>query len=144
MFAARAQHLAALIEPALVAGRWVLCDRFTDATEAYQGHGRGLGQSIIRKLEDIAQGARRPDLTLLLDAGPEITGARRAHRAGRLDRFEREDEAFFARVRAGYLEIARREPERVRLVDAAGSVQAVQARIEAVLIEALNRQGQCS
>lgn len=141
MFAARAQHLASLIEPALAAGTWVLCDRFTDATEAYQGHGRGLGEPIIRRLEDIAQGARRPDLTLLLDAGPEVTGARRAHRGGRLDRFEQEDEAFFSRVRAGYLAIAAREPERVRLVDAAGPVQTVQARIEALLIEAIQRHG---
>ncbi|MGA0100207.1 MAG: dTMP kinase [Steroidobacteraceae bacterium] len=137
MFAARAQHLAAKIEPALAAGQWVICDRFTDATEAYQGSGRGLGNSMIRQLEDIAQGTRRPDLTLLLDADPAVTGPRRSGRGGAQDRFEREDEAFFARVRAGYLEIARREPGRVRLVDASGPLGTVQQRIETVLIEAL-------
>ncbi|MGA1464089.1 MAG: dTMP kinase [Steroidobacteraceae bacterium] len=137
MFAARAQHLAAKIEPALAAGQWVICDRFTDATEAYQGSGRGLGSNMIRQLEDIAQGTRRPDLTLLLDADPAVTGPRRSARGGAQDRFEREDEAFFARVRAGYLEIARREPGRVRLVDASGPLGTVQQRIETVLIEAL-------
>lgn len=137
MFAARAQHLAAKIEPALAAGQWVICDRFTDATEAYQGSGRGLGEGLIRQLEAIAQGSRRPDLTLLLDAGPAVTGPRRSARGGVKDRFEREDEAFFARVRAGYLDIARREPGRVRLVDASGPIHDVQQRIEAVLVEAL-------
>jgi dTMP kinase len=140
MFAARAQHLAAKIEPALAAGQWVICDRFTDATEAYQGSGRGLGNSMIRQLEDIAQGTRRPDLTLLLDADPAVTGPRRSARGGAQDRFEREDEAFFARVRAGYLEIARREPGRVRLVDASGPLGTVQQRIEAVLVETLSHE----
>lgn len=140
MFAARAQHLAAKIEPALAAGQWVICDRFTDATEAYQGSGRGLGNSMIRQLEDIAQGTRRPDLTLLLDADPAVTGPRRSARGGAQDRFEREDEAFFARVRAGYLEIARREPRRVRIVDASGPLGTVQQRIEAVLVETLSHE----
>ncbi|MGA1730499.1 MAG: dTMP kinase, partial [Steroidobacteraceae bacterium] len=140
MFAARAQHLAAKIEPALAAGQWVICDRFTDATEAYQGSGRGLGNSMIRQLEDIAQGTRRPDLTLLLDADPAVTGPRRSARGGAQDRFEREDEAFFARVRAGYLEIARREPGRVRIVDASGPLGTVQQRIEAVLVETLSHE----
>ncbi len=137
MFAARAQHLAAKIEPALAAGQWVICDRFTDATEAYQGSGRGLGERVIRQLEQIAQGNRRPDLTLLLDADPAVTGPRRSSRGGMQDRFEREDEAFFTRVRAGYLEIARREPGRVRLVDASGPIADVQRCIETVLVEAL-------
>lgn len=140
MFAARAQHLAAKIEPALAAGQWVICDRFTDATEAYQGSGRGLGNRMIRQLEDIAQGTRRPDLTLLLDADPAVTGPRRSARGGAQDRFEREDEAFFARVRAGYLEIARREPRRVRIVDASGPLGTVQQRIEAVLVETLSHE----
>ncbi|MGA0027826.1 MAG: dTMP kinase [Steroidobacteraceae bacterium] len=140
MFAARAQHLAAKIEPALAAGQWVICDRFTDATEAYQGSGRGLGNRMIRQLEDIAQGTRRPDLTLLLDADPAVTGPRRSARGGAQDRFEREDEAFFARVRAGYLEIARREPGRVRIVDASGPLGTVQQRIEAVLVETLSHE----
>lgn len=139
MFAARAQHLAAKIEPDLASGKWVVCDRFTDATEAYQGYGRGLGEPIIRCLEEIAQGSRRPDLTLLLDADPAVTAPRRASRAGREDRFERENAVFFERVRAGYLEIARREPQRVRLIDASGAVESVQQRIEAILRDAIDQ-----
>jgi dTMP kinase len=131
MFAARAVHLANHIEPALNAGRWVLSDRFTDATFAYQGAGRGLQEADIRCLETLVQGARRPDLTLLLDVPVEI-GMERSQRrdAGAIrDRFETERAEFFERVRACYLSRARAEPGRVAVIDAAASIDAVTRRI---------------
>lgn len=132
VFAARASHLRERIRPALERGAWVVCDRFTDATYAYQGGGRGLEDTAIAELERRVQDGLRPDLTLLLDAPPEVTGHRRQARATD-DRFEREDAAFFARVRARYLELARTEPCRVRLIDAAASLPAVRAAIAAAL-----------
>jgi dTMP kinase len=132
VFAARAQHLAEVIEPALAAGRWVLCDRFTDATYAYQGAGRGLGIDAIAALERLVQGERRPDLTLLLDA-PVAIGRERAHARGALDRFEQEQQIFFERVRQGYLRRAALEPARFRVVDAARPLAAVQEQLRAVL-----------
>jgi dTMP kinase len=132
MFAARAQHLAELIRPALAAGEWVLCDRFTDATYAYQGGGRGIDPARIAVLEDWVQGELRPHLTLLLDL-PVATGMARANDRGELDRFEREQQAFFERVRAAYLARAAREPGRYRVLDAAQSMEAVQRQIDAVL-----------
>jgi dTMP kinase len=135
MFAARAVHLANHIEPALSAGRWVLCDRFTDATYAYQGAGRGMSQDIIRTLETLVQGSRRPDLTLLLDVPAEVGLARSRQRdAGKVpDRFERERAEFFERVRDGYLLRARAEPERMAVIDAAGSMEEVAAHITRAL-----------
>jgi dTMP kinase len=135
MFAARAVHLANHIEPNLNAGRWVICDRFTDATYAYQGAGRGVNEADIRNLEILVQGARRPDLTLLLDV-PVAVGLQRSQRrdAGKVrDRFERERADFFERVRAEYLKRARAEPARMAVIDAAASQTDVAARIEAVL-----------
>ncbi len=132
MFAARAEHLAKIIRPALATGCWVLCDRFTDATYAYQGGGRGLPLERIAVLEDWVQGELRPDLTLLLDV-PIATGLMRAGRRGVADRFEREDVDFFERVRAMYLERAAREPDRCRVVDASQSVEAVRAEVETML-----------
>lgn len=132
MFAARAQHLAERIRPALAAGEWVLCDRFTDATYAYQGGGRGIDPRRIAVLEDWVQGTLRPDLTLLLDL-PVDVGMARANGRGELDRFEREQQAFFERVRAAYLAQAQREPGRYRVLDAAQSVDDVQRQIDAVL-----------
>jgi len=132
MFAARAEHLERVIRPALAAGYWVLCDRFTDATYAYQGGGRGLPLERIAVLEDWVQGELRPDLTLLLNV-PVATGLMRAGRRGVADRFEREDVIFFERVRAIYLERAAREPDRYRIVDASQSVEAVRAEVETVL-----------
>lgn len=117
MFAARAEHLAARIEPALAAGRWVVCDRFTDATFAYQGSGRGIASERIATLEDWVQRDRRPDLTFLLDLDPQI-GLERAGRRSQPDRFEREALAFFERVRGGYLERAAAAPQRFRIIDA--------------------------
>jgi dTMP kinase len=135
MFAARAVHLANHIEPALKAGRWVICDRFTDATYAYQGAGRGMSQTDIRYLETLVQGARRPDLTLLLDVPVEV-GLERSRRrdAGAIrDRFEVERAEFFERVREAYVSRARAEPQRMAIIDAAASMDEVTKRITKVL-----------
>ena len=132
MFAARAQHLAQLIRPALAAGEWVLCDRFTDATYAYQGGGRGIEMSRIAALEDWVQGKLRPDLTLLLDLPIEV-GMARAGDRGELDRFEREQQAFFERVRQTYLDRTAAEPGRFRVIDASQGIEQVQTQIDAVL-----------
>jgi len=131
MFAARAQHLAERIIPALSAGTWVLCDRFTDATYAYQGGGRGVDPARIALLEDFVQGPLRPDLTLLLDL-PVERGLARAGRRSAPDRFESETLAFFERVRAAYLERARRHADRIRVIDAAAGPAEVAAEVEAV------------
>jgi len=128
MFAARADHLERRIRPALDAGRWVVCDRFTDASYAYQGAGRGLGSGAVATLEALVQGELRPDLTLLFDVEPEV-GLGRAGTRGRPDRFERERLEFFRRVREGYLERARAEPDRIRVVDAARPLPDVQANL---------------
>ncbi len=132
MFAARAQHLAEVIRPALAAGNWVLCDRFTDATYAYQGAGRGIPFERIAVLEQWVQGDLRPDLTLLLDM-PVADGLARAGARSAPDRFEREQAAFFERVREGYLQRARQEPERFRIIDASPPLPEVQAQIRAAL-----------
>jgi dTMP kinase len=130
MFAARAQHLAQVIEPALARGAWVLCDRFTDATYAYQGAGRGLDRATIALLEHLVHGHLQPDLTLYLDLAPDTAQTRMAGRA--LDRFEREQADFFARVREGYLARAA-EHARFRVIDAGRPLVAVQAQIADVL-----------
>lgn len=131
MFAARAVHLANHIEPHLRAGHWVLCDRFTDASYAYQGSGRGLSKEHIRQLETMVQGERRPDLTLLLDSSvPQALDRARQRNAGAAqDRFESERTEFFERVRAAYLERASREPDRIAVLDAGESADGVTARI---------------
>ena len=131
MFAARAVHLANHIEPNLRAGRWVICDRFTDASYAYQGGGRQLPVDPIRELEQMVQGARRPDLTILLDAPVQRAMARAAARnAGPVqDRFENERSEFFERVRGVYRARAAAEPNRIVVVDATLSVEDVGARI---------------
>ena len=129
IFAARASHVAGKIRPALRRGRWVLCDRFTDATEAYQGGGRDLSTAWIRQLAKIAHPRLTPDLTILLDAPPALAIGRMEKRGLRLDRIETEDVAFFERVRRGYLAIAEREPGRVRLIDATADEQQVAAAV---------------
>lgn len=131
IFAARAQHLAQLIEPALATGTWVLCDRFTDATYAYQGGGRQLGASPVTALESLVQRELRPDLTLLLDVPVEL-GLTRARGRGALDRFEREDLAFFRRVRDAYLRRAARGSGRYRVIDASRPQGEVDAAIDAL------------
>lgn len=132
MFAARAQHLHTLILPALKQGRWVLCDRFTDATYAYQGGGRGVDLNRISQLEQFVQGDIRPDQVLLLDA-PVDTGLRRAGRRGQPDRFETETHQFFERVREQYLARADREPARYHCIDAGGTLESVQTALSEVL-----------
>lgn len=134
MFAARAEHLQRVIRPALAAGHWVLCDRFTDATYAYQGGGRGLPPTQIAILENWVQVDLRPDLTLLLDVPVEI-GLQRANRRSAADRFEREEQAFFERVRTAYLQRARQYPDRYRIVDARYSLEQVRSGIEQMLGE---------
>ncbi|MDR9436970.1 MAG: dTMP kinase [Thiohalophilus sp.] len=132
MFAARAQHLEEVIKPALAEGRWVVCDRFTDATYAYQGGGRGVDLQRIAQLEQWVQGNLRPDLTLLLDM-PVQQGLQRAGQRSTPDRFEREQQHFFERVRETYLIRARQEPNRFRVIDAAPELEQVQQQITAVL-----------
>lgn len=138
MFAARAQHLQECVFPALERGEWVLCDRFTDATYAYQGSGRGLDSARIGQLEDWVQAGFQPHRTLLFDL-PVDVGMRRAGERGALDRFEQEQSAFFERVRAGYLERARRFPERFRVIDAGQPLAGVQAQLDASIDELLNQ-----
>lgn len=138
VFAARAQHLAQAIRPALAAGKVVLCDRFTDATYAYQGGGRGLSLERIALLENFVQGSLRPDLTLVFDLPVEIGLARAAAR-GRLDRFEQEAQGFFEAVRQTYLARARLAPQRYRLLDAAQPLDAVQVQLDRLLPELLDR-----
>ena len=139
MFASRAQHIAEVIEPGLIAGNIVLCDRFTDSTEAYQGSGRKLGSDAVRELHRVLCGDLQPDLTILLDSDPH-SSLRRARRRNKADsktagrthdenRFEQETRAFFTRVREGYAAIARREPGRVVMVDARGTPAQTQQRI---------------
>ena len=132
MFAARAEHLAKVIRPALAQGQWVLCDRFTDATYAYQGGGRGIDTGIIARLETLVQGDFRPDLTLLLDVPVEV-GLARASERSTPDRFEQEKVDFFERVRQAYLQMAAAAVDRYRIIDASRSLDVVQQQ----LVEAL-------
>jgi dTMP kinase len=135
MFAARAVHLRNLVEPTLTLGRWVLCDRFTDATYAYQGGGRRVDPAHIAELEEMVQGSRRPDLTLLLDAPVETALARASRRNGDAasDRFESEKSEFFQRVRATYLGRAAAEPSRISVIDATPPPEAVTGALLKVL-----------
>lgn len=132
MFAARAQLVREVLEPALAAGRWVLCDRYTDASYAYQGGGRGMDVQAIVQLEAIATEGLKPDLTLLLDL-PVAHGRARASGRGEADRIEREEDAFFERVRATYLARAAAEPQRFRVLDASQPADKVLAAALAVL-----------
>jgi dTMP kinase len=136
VFAARALHVNNVIRPALTAGTWVICDRFTDSSRAYQGGGRGLSQDDINRLADWVHGGLTPDLTILLDA-PVETGMQRAGRRSDPDRFESEQSEFFARARATYLQLAQSEPERFVVVDATRSLDDVQASIEQIGAELL-------
>jgi len=136
LFAARAQHLDELIHPALERGDWVLCDRFTDATWAYQGGGRNLPLRDIETLENLVHGDLQPDLTLLLDL-PVEQGLKRAGERSQADRFEQESKAFFERVRNAYLQRARLSPDRFAVIDASGSMDQVWAQIATVLVARL-------
>ena len=137
MFAARAEHLDKVIKPAMAAGQWVLCDRFTDATYAYQGGGRGLDAEKIATLERLVQGDFRPDLTLLLDVPVEL-GLERAGKRSAPDRFEQEQVEFFERVRQAYLDMARAHDGRYRIIDASQPLDAVQQQLQNVLQVLLN------
>ncbi|MFP6835397.1 MAG: dTMP kinase [Pseudomonadales bacterium] len=130
VFAARAEHIARVIEPALANGSWVICDRFTDATYAYQGGGRGVDAAEIGVLEELVQGSLRPDLTLYLDVPVDIAATRIAARDH--DRFEREQQAFFENVRAAYLARAR-DNARIRVVDASVELVQVQKAISIIV-----------
>lgn len=125
VFAARAQHIETLVKPALERGTWILCDRFTDSTIAYQGYGRGLELDLIRQLKNIAQMGIEPDKTFLLDA-PIDVGMGRAKARGPADRFEIEQMDFFTRVREGFLAIAKDSPKRVQVINAAQDLDRVQ------------------
>lgn len=135
VFAARNEHLAKRIRPALERGEWVLCDRFTDATYAYQGSGRGIPPARIETLEQWVQGTLRPDLTLLLDVPVALGFERVSGRGEGHDRFEREQRDFFERVRSTYLARAANDPERFRVIDASPPPEQVSEAIRAVLDE---------
>ncbi len=132
IFAARAEHLEEVVRPALEGGRWVVCDRFTDASYAYQGGGRELGTEPVARLEDLVQGTLRPDLTILLDV-PVDLGLERAGRRANPDRFEIEGQDFMERVRTAYLARAAAEPGRIRIVDASRPLEEVQRSLAALL-----------
>ena len=136
VFAARAQHLHEVIEPALRDGKWVLCDRFTDATYAYQGYGRGFELGQIEALETLVQRGRHPDLTILFDIDPRL-GMTRARQRAELDRFEEEHVEFFDRVREGYLTRAKNEA-RFRVIDASQSIDLVQQALRELLLPMLS------
>jgi len=140
MFAARAQHLHTRILPALDAGQWVLCDRFTDATFAYQGGGRGVSQERIALLENLVQGNVRPDHVILFDA-PVETGMARARRRGELDRFEQEDLEFFQRIRNTYLDRANEAPDRYHIINAARPLNQVSEEVVQLLTGLLSPTG---
>lgn len=139
MFADRRQHLVETIEPALAAGVHVLCDRFTDSTIAYQGYGRGISLAEVDEVDRFATARRRPDRTLYFDLPAELA-RRRGHsgqrrRAGAIDRLDAEELAFYERVRSGYLELARREPERFRVVDSSTSIGATERAVREALAD---------
>jgi dTMP kinase len=140
MFAARGIHVENLIRPALARGEWVICDRFTDATRAYQGDGRGVARSLIDTLASAVQGELQPDCTLLLDLPPAVGLGRARQRSGlAADRFEAETEAFFAKVRAGYLELAKSDPRRIQVIDASVELPQVEAQVLAALERLVTR-----
>lgn len=132
VFAGRRDHLVKLIEPALAAGKTVVCDRFTDASFAYQGAGRGMDLAVLGTLEQWVQQGRQPDLTLWFDLPAELAAQRRAA-AREADRFEQQDLDFFERVRSGYAARAAASPQRFARIDASGSIESVAAQIDAVL-----------
>lgn len=137
IFAARAQHINTVIKPALAAGTWVLSDRFTDATYAYQGYGRGLDLQTITMLEQLVHSDVQPDLTVYLDVDVEV-GLARARARGELDRFEQEDIAFFERVRSGYLARVASQPERYAVINAGQTLAKVQDELITIMSQWLS------
>jgi len=134
IFAARAHHVRKVIRPALEAGSWVVCDRFVDATYAYQGAGKGVAPELIERLSAVAHPGLAPDRTLVFDCSYEVARRRLAGSGKKLDRFEREDETFFRRVRDAYLARARAEPGRIRIIDAAVDVPTIRKNLERALV----------
>jgi dTMP kinase len=132
MYAARAEHVAALIKPALARGVWVLSDRFADASFAYQCGGRGIDAGRLQALEEWTLSGFKPDLTLLFDVSPEVAESRRAQ-ARAADRFEQEQAAFFSRVREAYLQRARAESGRIRVIDASHSIESIRAELDCIM-----------
>jgi dTMP kinase len=130
LFAARADHVQQVIRPALDGGKWVVCDRFTDATAAYQGAGKGVPHELIQRLAEAAHPGLRPDRTLVFDCPYEVARQRLDGSGRRLDRFEREDQGFFDRVREAYLARAGAEPGRIRVIDASKSIDEIKAQVE--------------
>lgn len=142
VFASRRQHLLEVIDPALAAGKVVLCDRFTDSTRAYQGFGRGVPLEVIREADELATGGRVPDRTLLFDLPAELArergqGKGRQAEPGGVDRLDAEGLDFYARVRAGYLEAAAQEPARFRMIDSSGSRSATEGQVRSALADLL-------
>ena len=133
LFAARADHVAKVIRPALEAGNWIVCDRFSDATAAYQGAGKGVDAGLIHRLRQLAHPGLEPDRTFVFDCAYDVAKKRLAGANRPLDRFEREDRAFFERVRAAYLERARAEPQRMRVIDASTDMATIRKAIAAEL-----------
>lgn len=138
MFAGRAQHIKHVIKPALEQGCWVLCDRFTDATYAYQGGGRGVSLDTIAWLENLVQGKLRPDLTLLFDAPVEVGMARTIKRGGTVDRFEAETISFFERIRHTYLTRADQDPHRFKIINAQQALSDVQQTLISIVDKLLS------
>jgi len=136
MFAARAEHVAAVIEPALAAGRWVVCDRFSDATYAYQCGGHGLAREFVVGLERLVHPGMQPDATFLFDLDPAIAAERQRARERAADRFESEQGEFFRRVREAYLERAREHSRRFHVIDASGDLREVRDRLEVSFAQA--------
>jgi dTMP kinase len=134
IFAARAHHVRRVIVPALEAGSWVVCDRFLDATYAYQGAGKGVPLELIERLSAASHPGLAPDRTLVFDCSYEVARGRLAGSGKKLDRFEREDEVFFRRVREAYLARARAEPARIRIIDAAADVATIRKSLERALV----------
>ena len=137
MFAARREHLAQLIEPALARGDWVVCDRFSDASYAYQGGGRGLDKTKFAQLEQWVHGHLQPDLTFLFDLPPAVAGQRIAAQGRQLDRFEQERADFHARVRQAYLERAAQSPQRMVVIDADQRLEEIREQIEGIVARCL-------
>jgi dTMP kinase len=133
VFAARADHVARVIQPALKAGHYVICDRFTDATFAYQGGGNGVSRELIVRLSEVAHPGLKPDRTLVFDCPYEIASQRMSKSGRKLDRFEREDRAFFERVRTTYLELAKAEPRRIMIIDASRDAAGVREQLKKAL-----------
>lgn len=134
VFAARADHVRKVIRPALEAGSWVVCDRFSDATVAYQGAGKGVPLELIERLGEAAHSGLRPDRTLVFDCSYEVARRRLAASGKKLDRFEREDQAFFDRVRNAYLSSAKAEPQRIRVIDASADGVTIRKHLEQALV----------